>query len=181
MKWNGSTPPGLPMGSDLRMLPTADVGWAPAPPKISYWKIASRHKLLLSLCLVVGALLGTVYVILRTPQYSASSTVELVGFNQSFMNMSQVDPQAGTDITTASASNIQTQTRILTSRSMLSRVTERMNLEMTPIPPTPSTLFTRLRARIPFGQKEPLEQMREAVSVAASTASARGVGVTRLI
>ena len=169
------------MGSDLRMLPAVDGGWTPAPPKISYWKIASRHKLLLSLCLVVGAFLGTVYVILRTPQYSASSTVELVGFNQSFMNMSQVDPQAGTDITTASASNIQTQTRILTSRSMLSRVAERMSLEMTPISSTPTTFFTKLRARIPFGQKEPLEQMKEAVSTAASTASARGVGATRLI
>ena len=180
-EWNGSTPPGLPMGSDLRMLPAVDGGWTPAPPKISYWKIASRHKLLLSLCLVVGALLGTVYVILRTPQYSASSTVELVGMNQSFMNMSQVDPQAGTDITTASASNIQTQTRILTSRSMLSRVTERMSLEMTLLSSTPTTFFTKVRARIPFGQKEPLEQMKEAVGTAASTVSARGVGVTRLI
>ncbi len=52
---------------------------------------------------------------------------------------------------------------------------------MTPISSTPTTFFTKLRARIPFGQKEPLEQMKEAVSTAASTASARGVGATRLI
>ena len=180
-EWNGSTQPGLPMGSDVRMLPAMDGGWTPAPPKISYWKIGWRHKFLLSLCLVVGALLGTAYVILRIPEYSASSTVELVGFNQSFMNMSQVDPQAGTDITTASASNIQTQTKILTSRSMLSRVVERMSMEMTPISSTPTTFFTKLRAHITLGQKEPLEQMKEAVSTAAYTASARGVGVTRLI
>lgn len=179
-EWNGSTQPGLPMRSDVRMLPAVEGGWTPAPPKISYWNIAWRHKLVLSLWLLFGTLLGTGYVILKTPQYSASSTVELIGFNQSFMNMSQVDPQAGTDITSASASNIQTQTRILTSRSMLSRVTERMNLETTPIA-TPETFFTQLRARVPFGRKEPLEQMKEAVSAAALTASARGVGVTRLI
>ena len=183
-EWGRPTNGELDPAPGVRLLNGADGGWTPAPPgppKISHWKIAWRHKLRLSLCLVVGALLGAVYVILRTPQYSASSTVELVGMNQSFMNMSQVDPQAGIDITTASASNIQTQTRILTSRSMLARVTERMSMEMTPIASSPTTFFTKLRARIPFGQKEPLEQMKEAVGTAAFTASARGVGATRLI
>jgi capsular exopolysaccharide synthesis family protein len=166
------------------MLPGPDEGWIQAPPeepKISYWKLAWRNKLIICLFLFAGVLGGTAYVVLKTPEYAASSTVELIGFNQSFMNMSQVDPQAGTDMTTASASNIQTQTRILTSRSMLSRVAERMNLEMTPVTSTPSTFFTRLRARIPFDQKEPLEQMKEAVRTAAFTVSARGVGATRLI
>ncbi len=178
---NGSVPYGLPVGPDVRMLPGPTDGWVPEPPKISYWKIAWGHKLILLLCMFAGALGGTAYVILKTPEYAAASTVELIGFNQSFMNMSQVDPQAGTDMTTASASNIQTQTRILTSRSMLNRVTERMSLEMTPIASTPSTFFTKIRARIPFAQKEPLEQMKEAVRTAAFTVSARGVGATRLI
>uniref|UniRef100_Q01XL7 non-specific protein-tyrosine kinase n=1 Tax=Solibacter usitatus (strain Ellin6076) TaxID=234267 RepID=Q01XL7_SOLUE len=178
---NGSGPHGLPVGPDVRMLPSPSDGWVPEPTKISYWKIAWGHKFILLLCIFAGALGGTAYVILKTPEYAAASTVELIGFNQSFMNMSQVDPQAGTDMTTASASNIQTQTRILTSRSMLARVAERMSLEMTPIASTPTTFFTKLRAHIPFAQKEPLEQMKEAVRTAAFTVSARGVGATRLI
>src|SRR6266849_5729144 len=56
-----------------------------------------------------------------------------------------------------------------------------MSLAMTPIASSPTTVFTKLRARIPFGQKEPLQQMKEAVTKAAVTASARGVGATRLI
>src|SRR5438309_4923191 len=108
----GSTSQELSWGSEARI--AVDGGWV-GPPKISYWRIAWGHKLILFLFLLVGALAATTYVILQTPEYSASSTVELVGFNQSFMNMNQVDPQAGTDMTTASASNIQTQTRILTS------------------------------------------------------------------
>lgn len=151
------------------------------PPKISHWRLAWSHKFLLTGFLLVGAVAGTAFVIFKTPLYEASTTVELVGFNQSFMNMSQVDPQAGTDTTTASASNIQTQTRILTSRSMLSRVVERISLEMTPVSSSPPTFFAKLRARIPYTQKEPLEQMREAVKTAAATVLARGVGATRLI
>jgi capsular exopolysaccharide synthesis family protein len=131
--------------------------------------------------LVIGALAGTAYVILKTPRYQAATTVELVGFNQSFMNRSQVDPQAGTDTTTASASNIQTQTRILTSRSLLSRVQERMNLEMTQVTSSPTTFFTKLRSQIPFRQKEPFEEAREAVREAALSVLARGVGASRLI
>src|SRR5438876_887616 len=81
-------------------------------PRISYLRLAWTHKLLLIVFMVLGTMAGTAYVVLKTPHYRASATVELVGFNQSFMGMSQVDPQAGTDTTTASVSNIQTQTRI---------------------------------------------------------------------
>jgi capsular exopolysaccharide synthesis family protein len=45
----------------------------------------------------------------------------------------------------------------------------------------PSTLFTRLRNRIPGLQQEPLVQSREALALAARTVSARSVGLTRLI
>src|ERR1035441_8640350 len=76
--------------------------WAMPPletAKISHWRLAWSHKFLLTGFLLVGAVAGTAFVIFKTPLYQASTTVELVGVNQSFMNMSQVDPQAGTDTT----------------------------------------------------------------------------------
>ena len=148
---------------------------------ISYWRLAWGHKVALFAFLILGAIGGTGFVILKTPVYRATTTVELVGFNQSFMNMSQVDPQAGTDTTTASASNIQTQTHILTSRSLLSRTAERVELETPPVGAIATSFLSRIRARIPFSQSGPLEQSKEAVQLAAQSASARGVGATRLI
>lgn len=177
---------GRPGAEPVRSLPPAP-GWSPgfapppAPEGLSYWQIAWSHKWILLGFLLLGAIGGTTYVIFRTPLYSASTTVELVGFNQSFMNMSQVDPQAGTDTTTASASNIQTQMRILTSRTILSRVMDRMNLEMTPVTTPPGTIFTKVRSKIPWGQKEPLEQSKDALLMAWKTVNAKGVGSTRLI
>lgn len=170
--------PGLPPGPGV---------WAPQPSAagVPYGQVIGRHKLLVTCFLLLGALAGTVYVVLKTPEYDAVATVELVGFNQSFMGMNQLDPQAGTDSTTASASNIQTQTKILTSRNLLSRVMERMDLETTPLTPVASTFFTRLHAklasRLPFAQSEPLAQSKEAIYDAAQSVSARGVGTSRLI
>jgi capsular exopolysaccharide synthesis family protein len=150
-------------------------------PGVNYWKLAWSHKLFLIVFLILGAIGGTIQVILKIPVYKAATIVELVGFNQSFMNMSQVDPQAGTDTTTASASNIQTQTRILTSRSLLARTAERVELEIPPVGGAPTSFFGKLRARLPFAQTGSLEQSKEAVARCASSASARGVGATRLI
>ncbi|HKA02421.1 MAG TPA: Wzz/FepE/Etk N-terminal domain-containing protein, partial [Candidatus Solibacter sp.] len=154
---------------------------APAVARTSYWRLAWDHKLLLIGFLLLGGIAGTAYVTFKRPLYRATATVEVVGFNQSFMGMNQVDPQAGTDITTASVSNIQTQSRILTSRNLVSRVVERMSLEMTPLNTTPSTFFTRLRSRLPFGNAEPLAQIRTDVATAAMSVTARGVIATRLI
>src|SRR5215471_15651761 len=154
----------------------------PAPQTgVNYWHLAWSHKLFLIVFLTLGGVSGTVFVILKTPVYKATTTVELVGFNQSFMNMSQVDPQAGTDMTTASASNIQTQTRILTNRSLLTRTAERVELETPPVGVSEASFFGKIRARLPFAQTGPLEQSREAVALAAKSTSARGVGATRLI
>jgi capsular exopolysaccharide synthesis family protein len=184
-EWNGGKPLGGVPEPPAGLLPPGPVGqhvWTGAQAaKISYWQIVQGHKLVMLGFLLLGSLAGMVYVVLKTPIYRAITTVELVGFNQSFMGMNQVDPQAGTDGTTSSASNIQTQTRILTSGSMVSRVVERMNLEMTPVTSTPVTFFTTIRNRIPYLQNEPLVQSREALSQAAGSVKARGVGISRLI
>ncbi len=153
----------------------------PPTVAISYWRLAWGQKLFLLCFGILGLICSILYVILTAPLYKATATVEIVGFNQSFMGMSQVDPQAGTDTTSVSASNIQTQTRILMSRNLLSRTAERMNMEMTPVTFMPVTIFTRLRNRIPYMQTEPLLQSREAVSEAVGSLVARGVGATRLI
>jgi capsular exopolysaccharide synthesis family protein len=153
----------------------------PAVKGISFWHLAWGNKFKILACILLGALVGVVKVTLTTPLYQATTTVELVGFNSSFMGMSQVDPQAGTDSNTASPGNIQTQVRVLTSRTLLNRVFERMNLELTPVTSSPATIFTNLRNRIPFLRQEPMLQSREALATAVRTASVRAVGATRLI
>ena len=154
---------------------------APATKGISHAKLALGHKYLLIGFLLVGALAGVALVTFSTPLYDSAVTVELVGFNQSFMNMNSVDPQGGTDANSASISNIQTQLKILTSRTLLKRVIDRMDLELTPVATAPSTPFTRLRDRLPFLRQQPLVQSRQAIMTAAATVAPRSLGVTRIL
>jgi len=148
---------------------------------MAYWQIFRAHVWLILSFAVLGSLGGFVYCIFRTPVYSAASTVELLPLNQSFMGMSAVDPEAGTDMTTSSVTNIQTQIRILTSRTNKARVIERLNLEGPLAVSFPQTFFTKLRQKIPIFRRDPLAQTRDAMGQAAKTAAAKGVGATRLI
>jgi len=157
-------------------------GVRPAAPqrKIPYLGLAWKRKWWLLFFAVLGSLGGVAWVVVREPQYVSSGTLEVLGFNQSFMGLNQVDPQAS-ETYSASASNIQTQIRILTSRSMMGRVMERLSLETAPVTAAPDSVFTKIRARIPIGRKEPLEKSKEAMMIAAQTLSVRAVGTTRLV
>ena len=84
-------------------------------------------------------------------------------------------------MTTASVTNIQTQIRILTSRTNKGRVIERLNLEGPLAVTLPQTFFTKIRQKIPIFRQDPLAQTREAMALAAQSATAKGVGATRLI
>lgn len=163
-------------------LPSRTFAQAPPPAKgMNFGKLAWDHKFVILAFVVMGTLGGTIGVVMKKPMYQATTSVEMVGFNQGFMGMASVDPQAGTDAVRESNSNTQTQIKILTSRTLLRKVIDRMNLELTPITNAPATFFTRVRKRIPFGQKDPFEQSREALQLAAATVSVRAVQPTRLI
>ena len=165
-----------------RVIPPHRPGQAPPAVKgISYAHLALRNKLVLIGCILLGAIAGTVAVTLTTPVYDAATTVEMVGMNQAFLGMSQVDPQAGTDVTTSSSANMLTQIGLLKSRTLVNRAYSRMNLEMPPEVSAPATFFTRLRSRIPFFRQDPLVQSRNALRMAAVTLSVKRVDITRLM
>jgi len=158
-----------------------------APPldseryRIRYLELLWRRKWLILGLVMLGALGGFGWVIFNPPTYTASAVIELLGINESFLGMNQVDPQAGTGNYGTTAANIQTQTRILMGNALRSRVMERVNLEMTPINSTPQDLFSKLRNRFKVLPQEPVELMREAIKHAALSTRARGVGASRLI
>lgn len=166
--WQNSGPPDL--------LPVA----YPSQP-IQYPQLLWRRKVWLLGIMLLGAMVGFTWVIVQAPSYRASSLIELIGVNERFMGMSQLDPQAGTGNYSVTAANMQTQTRILTSGGLLGRVIERVNLEMTPINSTPTDFFSKLRNRLGIVQQEPVELMRQAIGEAAGTTRARPVGASRLI
>jgi succinoglycan biosynthesis transport protein ExoP len=150
-------------------------------PKVQIGYALWSRKWWILAALFTGLLSGFLWVVFASPVYRAVAVVELVGVNESFMGMNTVDPQAGTGNYSATAANIQTQTRILTGSAMLGRTLERVNLEMTPVSNTPQDFFGKLRLRLGVVEQNAAEAMKSSLQMAAMATRARGVGASRLM
>src|SRR5580704_731637 len=71
--------------------PPADSGGA----VLEYWQLIKRRKWWIFLTAILGALTAFVVLVVQQPIYESGTTVELQGFNESFMNLGAVDPLAG--------------------------------------------------------------------------------------
>jgi len=161
-------------------LPMGGLG-AETARKTNYLALVWRHKYWILLAAFVGLAAGFCWIVLEVPVYRSSTTVEIVGFNESFMGMNQFDPQAGTGAYSPNASNILTQVQVLSSPSLLKTVADRVTLEQTPIPPPGGDFFGRIRNRLGLVPQEPVEFVRLAIRTAAATTSARGLAASRVI
>jgi succinoglycan biosynthesis transport protein ExoP len=82
--------------------------------------IASRHKGLLALSACLGALAGWLITLPQTPLYQARASVEVLPVNENFLNINNLSPTSQS----SSDQDIQTQVRILTSRSVVDRTVQ---------------------------------------------------------
>lgn len=175
-----SPPPALRSGSS-GALSAGLPGLTPAEVHTPLATVLWHAKWWILIMMLFGAAIALGWVIWQQPLYEAVTTVEILDLNESFMGLDRVDPQAGSNNYGATAANIQTQTRIIMSASLRSRAAERMSLESTPLPPPTGDLFSKLRNRLGLTRQEPVERMREAIQIAASSVQARGVGASRLL
>ncbi len=175
-----AAPPALPSGAGAwpGSVPRSLV---PAEVRVPFTSLLWRAKWWIAMAMLLGAAVALGWVIWQQPLYEAVTMVEILDLNQNFMGLDRVDPQAGSNNYGATAANIQTQTRIIMSASLRSRAAERMGLEATPLPPSTSDLFGKLRNRLGLTKQEPIERMREAIEIAAKSVRARGVGASRLL
>src|SRR5437899_10010050 len=59
---------------------------------VEYWRVVVRHKGTVLLLIVLGALAGFLYTLPDTPIYRAHTTIEVLGLNENFLNMKDVNP-----------------------------------------------------------------------------------------
>ena len=90
-----------------------------------------------------GCVAGFLVTLPQTPIYQAHTSVEIVGLNDNFLNIKQVNPVTETG-TTSETSDIQTQIKILQSESLLDRVTDKLKAEKAPA--APATAHSRVSA-----------------------------------
>jgi len=149
-------------------LSSAPANAALIPTKgIPFGRLAWRHKFVILAFVVLGAIGGVVNVTFTPPVYSASTMVELVAFNQNPGGSTQDRGDADT------AAGMQTQLKILQSRTVLKRAVDRVNLDLAPVASVPPTPFAALRRRIPGFRQNAVVLNRDALYAAASSVTAR--------
>jgi capsular exopolysaccharide synthesis family protein len=130
---------------------------------------------------LAGLLAGFVAVLFQPALYHARTTLELQSLNERFMNMTEVDPQAGAGNYAATDSNLQTQIKILTSDYLRARALDKVERETVPLAPEQGDLFAVLRSRFKLVPAEPAEATRLALRQAAKTLDAGVVRSTRIV
>ncbi|MEP6714104.1 MAG: polysaccharide biosynthesis tyrosine autokinase [Terriglobia bacterium] len=155
---------------------------APGGSVWDYVKLIKRRKLALVAAALLGGIGGVVYLLGQKPVYQAATTIEVQGFNEAFMGMNMIDPQAGSGIYSTTQGNINTQLRIIESGSVRAPVVERLTRETAPmVAPTPNRWFDRIRKKLQRTPPNPLREMKGGLNMATATLKAKSVLGTRII
>lgn len=108
-----------PYNYDVFEGPDSEVGL------FQYWAVIRRNGLKILLASLVGLLLGFSVTFAITSTYRAATTIEILAINENFMNMRGTNPVDNN--TDSDVSEIETQTQLLGSATMLQRVAARLN------------------------------------------------------
>jgi polysaccharide biosynthesis transport protein len=147
--------------------------------QLEYWGILRRRKGTLILIAFGCALIGFLVTLPQTPIYQAHTLVELVGLNDNFLNIKQVNPVTETGAT-LETSDIQTQIRILQSESLVERVVDKLKMAKAPDSQDQSRLSMWRRA---LNMAEPVSAnpREDVVKRISRGLKVRSAGQTRLL
>jgi len=144
---------------------------------IAYWRMVMRHKWIVILVAFLGAAAGLLITLPQTPIYQSSTSVEVQGLNENFLNMQNLSP---TSAGGGWSYEIMTQAKILQSRSLLEQTTERL-LKDTKTPyGTSSDRLAPWRKVLHIAPKQALDR-EHAIRMAAQDIKVKGSNTTRII
>ncbi len=91
-------------------------------------RIVWSHKLLIAAITIACAALGLGIAAIQTPMYRSHATIELLGINQNFLNLREVDPHASSSGESAGDAYISTEIELLRSEGLVRKVVEKLGL-----------------------------------------------------
>jgi succinoglycan biosynthesis transport protein ExoP len=116
--------------------PLEEGGFGPA----EYWRTLQRRKGTVLLAAFLGALTACLYTFPQTPVYQSRAVLEWQGLNENFLNMREVNPTTESGSASSPEYDIQTQIRILESRSLVERTAAKVGLGRKPLMLKPDRL-----------------------------------------
>ena len=147
---------------------------------IEYWRLLRRRKETLILIAFAGAVIGFLVTLPQTPIYQARASLEMVGLNENFLNIRQVNPitETGTNVDTT---DIQTEIKMLQSDSLLERVKAKMNLDQRSSVVVNASRFAVWRQALHLAEPDSQSAGLRAFNYTAKSLKVRAAGQTRII
>lgn len=175
----GANPEILAPAVPLGVSPLHDETHAPGA-FATYWQFVRRWKWVLLLSTMAGGLLGFMASMMQPPLYQARATMEIQGFNDTFLNIKQFLPINESDGAGNVYGDMQTQIKVLQSDRVVNLVAARMpSIErqtLATLQPSAAPL-QRALGLVPGPAQYVLKEARRL----ANDLKVRGVGQTRII
>ncbi len=138
----------------------------------------ARRFVILAACLVCAAI-GLFVAMKQTPIYQSSATVELLGINENFMNMRDVDPNTKT-LGSSTTAQVQTEIQLLRSRALVDRVVQKLGM----VQPAPADHGTGFLSHLnPFASPRPqkIDPTKSAVDGALANLRIEQIGDSNML
>src|SRR5208283_4725304 len=173
----------MPAGPPTRVLPEV------VPPGmkreyaglLEYWQMVRRHTVAVFLATIAGAIVGCVMTLPEPRMYQAHATLEVQGLNEEFLGMKNVNPTMTPTSADYPQFDIETQVKILQSKSIMTRTVAKLEQHGRPANLQPPD---RLGAwRKAFHLKPPSQEQlwQQALGTAAGNLRVRSSGTNRIV
>ncbi len=185
--------PQLPAGGSRELAPQPAPHWAvvPAPEPDGepaeqedqesglafYWRAVRRRKWLMFAAAALGLLAGYLATLPQAPVYQARTSLEILGINENFLNMRDVNPTLGGQY--SPEFDLHTQVKILQSESLIDRVGAKLNAG--PRPPVRSAQDGDWREALGLAPERVSNSPWDMIDSAARSLKIRAQPNTRLI
>jgi capsular exopolysaccharide synthesis family protein len=169
-------------------VPPVSLGEASRPgPKaeqagvFEYWRMVRRHKPSVIAVVLVGAIAGFLYTLPQERIYQARTTIEIQGLNDDFLGMHNVSPTVSSSSSYYPDFDIQTQVKILQSRSLLKSVVEQLEGAKRPADLRPANRLSAWKKALGINPVSQQALWEEAIDSAAGDVKIRASGTNRIV
>jgi succinoglycan biosynthesis transport protein ExoP len=148
---------------------------------LEYWQMIRRHPATVILATFLGGLIAFLFTLPDARIYQTRTAMEIQGLNDNFLNMKGVN---ATEEATSSYSpdyDIQTQVRILQSRTLLKRVLDKLEAKGMTENLQPSDRLSAWRKALKIATPTQEALWRQALAMAAGNVKVKSSGTNRIV
>lgn len=148
---------------------------------LEYWQMIRRHPASVILVTLLAGFIAFLSTLTDPRIYQARTTLEVQGLNEDFLNMKSVNPTVDATSNYSPDYDIQTQVKILQSRSLIKRVRAKMEAQKRPGNLQPPDRIATWRKALKIDPPSQETLWRQAIATAAGSVRVRSSGTNRIV